>query len=95
MMNKTTIKENENIFEVLKVPNASFEKMRLDLMLEIHDWFESSGLTQAKASEVLACTQPQLSQIIKGRYEDFTIERLVKMLDKLGKCVKVNVLEAA
>jgi len=28
------------IFEVLEVPNASFEKMRLDLMLEIYDWFE-------------------------------------------------------
>jgi len=95
MTNKITIKANENIFDVLNVPNASFEKMRLDLMLEIHNWFESSGFTQAKASEILACTQPQLSQILKGRYEDFTIERLVKMLDKLGRSVTVNVLKAA
>ncbi|MCF6191251.1 MAG: helix-turn-helix domain-containing protein [Cocleimonas sp.] len=94
-MNKTVIKSDENIFEVLGVPNASFEKMRLDLMLEIHEWFELSGLTQVKAAKVLACTQPQLSLILKGRYEDFTIERLVKMLDSLGKTVKVNVLEAA
>jgi predicted XRE-type DNA-binding protein len=94
-MKQTIIKPDENIFEVLEVPNASFEKMRLDLMLEISDWFEASNLTQIKASKVLACTQPQLSLILKGRYEDFTIERLVKMLDGLGKKVKVNVLEAA
>jgi predicted XRE-type DNA-binding protein len=94
-MNKTVIKTDENIFEVLGVPNASFEKMRFDLMLEIHDWFELSGLTQVKASKILACTQPQLSLILKGRYEDFTIERLLKMLDGLGKTVKVKVLEVA
>jgi len=94
-MNETVIKTDENIFEVLGVPNASFEKMRFDLMLEIHDWFELSGLTQVKASKILACTQPQLRLILKGRYEDFTIERLLKMLDGLGKTVKVNVLEAA
>jgi len=94
-MNKTVIKSDENIFEVLGVPNASFEKMRLDLMLEIHEWFELSGLTQVKASKLLACTQPQLSLILKGRFEDFTIERLVKMLDSVGKTVRVNVLEAA
>lgn len=62
-MKETIIKSDENIFEVLGVPNASFEKIRLDLMLAIHDWFESSGLTQTKAAEVLGCTQPQLSLI--------------------------------
>ncbi len=30
-MKQTIVKSNENIFEVLEVPNASFEKMRLDL----------------------------------------------------------------
>lgn len=32
---------------------------------------------------------------LTGRYEDFTIERLVKMLERLGKTVEINVLEAA
>ncbi len=92
MMSKTTvINPGDNIFEVLNVPNATYEKMRLDLMVEITNWFKSSGLSQVQAAEKLGCNQPQLSLVLKGKYEEFTIDRLVKMVINTGKDVSLNI----
>ncbi len=89
------VKGNENIFEALEVKNSGYEKIRLDLMLVIRKWFKSSGLNQQEAAKTLCCTQPQLSAVLNTKYEEFTIDRLVKMVSCIGKEVEIKVLEAA
>ena len=94
-METVTVQPNENVFQVLGVPNASFEKIRLDLMVSIVKWFKASGLSQTNASLVLGCSQPQLNDVLKHRYEKFSIERLLKMSEKTGSKVELRILEAA
>lgn len=89
------VKAEENIFEALEVPNSAYEKMRFDLMLAIRKWFKQSGISQQEAAKLLACTQPQLSAVLNTKYEEFTVERLVKMLSHIGKTVELTIQEAA
>jgi len=84
-----------NIFTDLELPDAENLKIRLDLMVAIRQWLENSGLTQADAAVQLATSQPLLNDVIKGRYQRFTIDRLVKMLEAIGKHVSISVIEAA
>ncbi len=94
-MKNKIVKADENIFEALEVKNSAYEKIRLDLMLVIRKWFKKSGLNQQDAAKALCCTQPQLSAVLNTKYEEFTIDRLVKMVSCIGKEVEIKVLEAA
>jgi len=94
-MKSEVVKGDENIFEALEVKNSGYEKIRLDLMLVIRKWFKSSGLNQQDAAKALCCTQPQISAVLNTKYEEFTIDRLVKMVSCIGKDVEIKVLEAA
>lgn len=84
-----------NIFADLKLPDAENLKLRLDLMVAVQEWVESSGLTQAEAAKRMETSQPLLNDALKGRYQRFTIDRLVRMLEAVGKRVSVSVSEAA
>ncbi len=69
--------------------------MRSELMIAIRKWVKDTGLTQAEAAKRLNTTQPILNDVIRGRYERFTIDRLVNMLDEAGLRVSVSVSKAA
>lgn len=94
-MKGQVVKAEENIFEVLQVTNSGYEKIRLDLMLSIREWFQKSGLNQQEAAKLLNCTQPQISAVLNTKYEEFTIDRLIKMVSCIGKSVELTVLETA
>lgn len=94
-MKSQIVKADENIFEALDVANSGYEKLRLDLMLIIRKWFKESNLNQQEAAKLLNCTQPQISAVLNTKYEEFTIDRLVKMVSCIGKSVEIKVLEAA
>jgi predicted XRE-type DNA-binding protein len=94
-MKREIIKAEENIFEALEVANPGYEKIRLDLMLTIRQWFQKSGLNQQEAAKMLNCTQPQISAVLNTKYEEFTIDRLVKMVSCIGKNIELRILETA
>lgn len=70
-------------------------KLRSELMLEITKWFEASGYTQKEAAEVLGTTQPRLNDVLKGKIERCTIDRLVNMLESAGQHVTFRLAKAA
>lgn len=94
-MKRELIKAEDNIFEALEVANSGYEKIRLDLMLTIRQWFQKSGLNQQEAAKMLNCTQPQISAVLNTKYEEFTIDRLVKMVSCIGKEIQLKILETA
>ena len=84
-----------NIFEDLGLNEAENLKLRAELMVEIRRYIEENNLTQAVAAKMMGITQPRLNDVIKGRIEKCTIDRLVNMLAAVGRHVTVNVSEAA
>jgi predicted XRE-type DNA-binding protein len=70
-------------------------KLRSQLMMEISDYVKDSGLTQAEAARKLGTTQPRLNDVLKGRIERCTVDRLVNMLTAVGFQVNLSVSHAA
>ena len=83
---------NGNIFKDLALPEAENLKLRAELMVEIRKYVEESGSTQADAAKALKTTQPRLNDVIKGRIEKCTIDRLVNMLAEVGKKVEIAIV---
>lgn len=95
MKSKHTTPSGGNIFAELNLPDAENLKLRSELMIAIRKWVKDTGLTQAAAARRLNTTQPILNDVIRGRYDRFTIDRLVNMLDAAGLRVSVSVSKAA
>ncbi len=84
-----------NIFADLNIPDSENEKLRLRLLAAIRGWVSDSGLTQTEAAATMGVKQPTLNDAIKGRYQKFTIDRLVRMLSNIGKQVNITVTDKA
>lgn len=64
-------------------------------MMEISEYVKQSSLTQSQAAKKLGTTQPRLNDVLKGRIEKCTVDRLVNMLAAVGYKIKLSVSHAA
>ena len=69
-------------------------KLRSSLMMEISAFVKNAKLTQAEAAKKLGTTQPRLNDVLKGKIDKCTVDRLVNMLAEVGYRVNLSV-EAA
>jgi len=69
-------------------------KLRSTLMMEISAFVKKTNLTQAEAAKKLGTTQPRLNDVLKGKIDKCTVDRLVNMLAAVGYRVNLSV-EAA
>ena len=69
-------------------------RLRSQLMFEISGYVKQSGLTQAEAARKLGTTQPRLSDVMQGKIDKCTVDRLVNMLAAIGYSVSLNVSHA-
>jgi len=95
MSTKHVTPSGGNIFADLNIPDAENEKLRLHLLAAIREWVSGSNLTQTDAAAAMGVKQPTLNDAIKGRYQKFTIDRLVRMLSNVGKQVNITVTDKA
>lgn len=70
-------------------------KLRSSLMREISGYVESQKLTQVEAAKKLGTTQPRLNDVLKGKIDKCTVDRLVNMLESVGYHVELSVLKVA
>lgn len=66
-------------------------KVRSTLMMEIQKVIESRGLRQVEAAELFGVTQPRISELVRGKIDQFSIDSLVNMLAHAGFQVEVRV----
>lgn len=65
------------------------------LMLEIENYVTEAGLAQTEAAKRLKTHQSRLNDVLQGRIEKCTIDRLVTMLAAVGRSVEIKVNDAA
>jgi predicted XRE-type DNA-binding protein len=85
---------NGNVFQDLGRPDAAEALAKVELAYRIHRLIEDSGLTQTQAARRLGVDQPKVSNLMRGRLKDFSIERLFRFLNLLGQDVEVRVRNA-
>lgn len=86
-----------NIFLDLGFPPGEAEnlKIRADLMREIMGIIRERVMKQKKAAELFGVSQPRISELMRGRINEFSIDSLVNMLAHAGMTVDVSIRAAA
>ena len=80
-----------NVFADLGFANPEEELLKAKLVREIRAIVKRRRLTQTKAADIMGLKQPDVSAIVKGRTGKFSLDRLVRCLDKLDYRVDVVV----
>jgi predicted XRE-type DNA-binding protein len=83
-----------NIFADLGLPNADDLLLKAQIVSEISRLMKRKKLTQAKAATLTGVAQPDLSNLLRGKFRGFSIERLLLMLTAFGRDVEVVVRPA-
>lgn len=68
-------------------------QMRSSLMNDLRACIEKDGLTQMAAAEKLGISQSRVSDLVRGKWEKFSLEMLITLESRLGR--KVNLQLAA
>jgi predicted XRE-type DNA-binding protein len=78
--------EYNNIFEAITEDSAEASDLqtRSDLMIAIRDIIASHKWSQAIAAEQMGLTQPRVSDLVNGRIEKFSIDKLMTCLYRIG-----------
>lgn len=80
-----------NVFADLGLPDAEELKAKSELVIEIIEIIEDRGLKQAEAAEIMGIDQPKVSLLVRGKLDGFSMERLYRFLNALGRDVEIVV----
>lgn len=73
-----------NIFADLGYADADAHLLKAELVSRIQDRIDERKLTQVQAAKVMGIGQPDVSRMLRGRFRDFSVERLMRFLTALG-----------
>jgi len=59
-------------------------KLRAEVMIRIEQLVKSKDWTQAEAARRLGVTQPRISRLVKGKWEDFSLDMLLTLAARAG-----------
>ena len=85
-MNEAVINSSGNVFIDLgySPEEAAILQMRADLMADLRKFIKAKRLTQAKAAEILGVSQSRVSDLIRGKWERFSLEMLITLATRVG-----------
>jgi predicted XRE-type DNA-binding protein len=80
-----------NVFADLGLPNAEAEKTKVRLAVAINQVLQGRRLSQTMAAKRLGVGQPKVSALVNYKLSEFSIERLMRFLNVLGRDVEIVV----
>ncbi|HWS02379.1 MAG TPA: helix-turn-helix transcriptional regulator [Gammaproteobacteria bacterium] len=91
-MKKKTTKSSGNVFVDLGFDpaEAAVLQMRANLMSDLRLYIEKNELTQAEAAERLGIAQSRVSDLVRGKWDKFSLEMLITLETRLGRTVRVE-----
>ncbi|HEY4941316.1 MAG TPA: helix-turn-helix transcriptional regulator [Rhizomicrobium sp.] len=100
--NSTIRRGTANVFADLGYAEADTHLLKAELVARMQDVMTDRKLSQTAAASMVGVSQPDISRLLKGHYREVSVERIIRMLSKLGceidivvkPCGKRNVFEA-
>ena len=86
-----TVGPDDNIFSALGLPDAEELLSKALMARAVRRIIADRGLTQVSASRVLGISQPDVSELTRGRLQGFSLDRLSRLLTLLGQDVRIVV----
>jgi predicted XRE-type DNA-binding protein len=92
-MKKNTTKSSGNVFIDLGFDpaEAAVLQMRSNLMSDLRLYIEKQKLTQAEAAKRLDIAQSRVSDLVRGKWDKFSLEMLITLEARLGRTIRVEV----
>lgn len=83
-----------NVFEDLgfEPGEAAILQMRARLMSDLREYIEGAGMTQTQAAEQLGIAQSRVSDLVRGKWEKFSLEMLITLEARAGREVRLELV---
>jgi predicted XRE-type DNA-binding protein len=91
-MTKRKIEVDEgtgNVFADLGLPDSEERLLKANIVVELFRLIKDRGLTQVKAAKLVGISQPDLSHLLRGDFDDYSAERLMKMLTVFEQDIEI------
>ncbi len=91
-MSETIVNSSGNIFIDLgySPDEAAILQIRADLMADLRKFIKAKRLTQTKAAEIFGVSQSRVSDLIRGKWERFSLEMLITLATRAGMHVTLK-----
>ncbi len=80
-----------NIFADLSLPGADTHFLKAHIVAEIYRITNERKLTQVRAGKLMGISQPEVSRMFKGNFDEYSIERLMAFLTAFDRDVEIVV----
>jgi predicted XRE-type DNA-binding protein len=80
-----------NIFADLGLPDSDELLLKAQIVVTLHRLIKAHKLTQTAAAKRIGIGQPDLSNVLRGRYRGYSVERLMRMLTAFDQDVEITV----
>jgi predicted XRE-type DNA-binding protein len=92
MIKETVKKSSNNVFLDLGIEpeEAAILQMRAEIMADLRDLIKTKKLTQANAAEIFGISQSRVSDLIRGKWEKFSLEMLITLAMKAGMRISLK-----
>jgi predicted XRE-type DNA-binding protein len=86
------VESSGNIFTDLgfEPGEAAILHMRARLLSDLRIYIESSGMTQTEAAHKLGIAQSRVSDLVRGKWEKFSLEMLITLEARMGRQVTLE-----
>lgn len=84
-INEKKLLVNSNIFADLGDPEAEQTLVRTQILAGIIDIINERNFTEAEKAKILGISKLEASQLIKGKFSQFSLEDLFHILNALDK----------
>ena len=69
---------------------AAILQMRADLMADLRKLITSKRLTQTKAAAIFGISQSRVSDLVRGKWERFSLEMLITLATRAGMRITLS-----
>jgi len=80
-----------NVFADLGLENAQEHDVKAHLVILVSKMIEAQNLAQGQAASKMGLRQPDVSKLLRGRFEGFSLERLLYFVRALGSDVEIKI----
>jgi len=92
-MSEITIEHGSgNVFVDLGFPDADTHLLKAQLVSRMIDIMRDRKLNQTQTARIVGLSQPDISRIACGHFRDISVERILRMLTRLGCDIGIDVL---
>ncbi|MBI3500007.1 MAG: XRE family transcriptional regulator [Proteobacteria bacterium] len=73
-----------NLFADLGYADPDTHLLKAQLVSRMHDIIRGRKLTQTDVARLTGFSQPDVSRVLKGQFRDVSVDRIMRVLSRLG-----------